>query len=179
MGKIVLHDKSFEPYIKHNEILQAIKGLANRINSDYHGQPLVVVGVLNGAFRFVADLTGSLDVSCEVSFVKMASYEGTESSGEVKTLIGFNESYKNKHVLIVEDIVDTGNTLVRIMAEMEKLNAASVKIATLLYKPEAYSKNIPIDYVGIEIPNDFIVGYGLDYDGLGRNLNDIYKISKD
>ena len=117
-----------------------------------------------------------IDLECEVSFVKLASYSGTESQETVNKLIGLNESLDGKNVIIVEDIVDTGNTLVKIMAELDSFSPKSVKIATLLYKPKAYKKDIPIDYVGLEIPNDFIVGYGLDYDGLGRNLNEIYKI---
>jgi hypoxanthine phosphoribosyltransferase len=176
MGNISLHNKQFAPYIPFEQIQKSVEKLAAEIESDYQGKEVVFVGVLNGAFRFVSELMNSIDLPCEVSFVKMASYEGTSTTGEVNQLIGFNEPLTNKHVIVLEDIVDTGNTVVKIMQEMNNMQAASVAIATLLFKPEAYKKDIPVKYVGIEIPNDFIVGFGLDFDGLGRNLNDIYKI---
>ena len=176
MTEVKLHDKVFAPFISNDTISRGIKAVALKLNEDFNGEPVLFVGVLNGAFRFISDLMNDIELECEVSFVKLASYSGTESQENVKKLIGFNESLDGKNVIIVEDIVDTGNTLVKIMAELDSFNPKSVKIATLLYKPKAYKKDIPIDYVGIEIPNDFIVGYGLDYDGLGRNLNEIYKI---
>ena len=176
MELVTLHNKSFSPYISYDTIVASIRALAQRINDDYEGKQLLFVGVLNGSFRFVSELMQFIELPCEVSFIKMASYEGTESKGHVNQLIGFNEPVEGKHIIILEDIVDTGNTLVKIMGEMDKMKPSSVRIATLLYKPEAYTKNIPVDYVGLEIPNEFIVGFGLDYDGLGRNLNSIYKI---
>ena len=176
MAQVKLHDKIFRPFISSSEIASQIKKVALKLNEDFYGEPVLFVGVLNGAFRFVADLMNDIDLECEVSFVKLASYSGTQSHEKVSKLIGFNESLEGRNIVVVEDIVDTGNTLVKIMEELNGLNPKQVKIATLLYKPDAYKKDIPVDYVGIEIPNDFIVGYGLDYDGLGRNLNDIYKI---
>lgn len=176
MTEVKLHDRVFAPFISNDTISNGIREVALKLNEDFNGEPVLFVGVLNGAFRFISDLMKDINLECEVSFVKLASYSGTESRETVNKLIGFNESLDGKNVIIVEDIVDTGNTLVKIMAELDSFNPKSVKIATLLYKPKAYKKDIPIDYVGIEIPNDFIVGYGLDYDGLGRNLNEIYKI---
>ena len=176
MATITLFDKTFAPFISTQELAIAIEKMGRQINEDYKGESVLFVGVLNGAFRFVAELMNTIDLECEVSFIKMASYHKTESSGDVTQLIGFNEPMEGRHVIVLEDIVDTGNTLVKIFSEMEQFNPKSVKLATLLFKPKAYKKYFPIDYVGIEIPNDFIVGYGLDYDGLGRNINGIYKI---
>ncbi|MGB0404532.1 MAG: hypoxanthine phosphoribosyltransferase [Salibacteraceae bacterium] len=176
MAEVKLHDRVFEPFISSETISNGIKDVAHKLNEDFKGEPVLFVGVLNGAFRFISDLMKDIELECEVSFVKLASYSGTESQEIVSKLIGLNESLDGKNVIIVEDIVDTGNTLVKIMAELESHKPKSVKIATLLYKPDAYKKEIPIDYVGVKIPNDFIVGFGLDYDGLGRNLNEIYKI---
>lgn len=176
MAKITLQDKTFEPFISTETLDIAIREMGKKINSDFKGQPVLFVGVLNGAFRFVAELMNTIELECEVSFIKMASYQGTESTGAVNQLIGFNEPVEGKHVIVLEDIVDTGNTLVKIFKEMDQFNPKSVRLATLLFKPEAYKKSFPVDYVGIEIPNEFIVGHGLDYNGLGRNINGIYKI---
>ncbi|MBD78355.1 MAG: hypoxanthine phosphoribosyltransferase [Crocinitomicaceae bacterium] len=178
MASITLHDKTFIPFISSHELADAIQQVGHQINEDFKGEPVLFVGVLNGAFRFVSELMNTIDLQCEVSFVKMASYDGMNSTGEVNQLIGFNEPMEGKNVIILEDIIDTGNTLVRIMEEMEKFTPRTVKIGTLLFKPEAYKKSIFIDYIGKEIPNDFIVGYGLDYDGLGRNINGIYRIKE-
>ena len=136
------------------------------------------LGILNGAFLFAADLFRQIDFPARISFVKLASYEGTSSSGFIKELIGWNEDIKNKTIVVIEDIVDTGNTLERIVDELVIRKASEIKIATLLYKPDAYTRNIPLDYVGFEIPNDFVVGYGLDYDGFGRNLPSVYTLVK-
>lgn len=176
MGKITLDDKSFETYIREEQILEAVKEVAVKINSDYEGKHPLIISVLNGSFMFTADLLKELDIVCEVSFIKLASYSGTASTGVVRELIGIDNSIENQHVIILEDIVDTGNTLEKIMEMVGGKNPASIAIATLLYKPQAYKKNRSIDYVGMEIPNEFIVGYGLDYNGLGRNLRNIYKI---
>ena len=137
--------------------------------------PLFLV-VLNGAFMFASDLFKKLTIECEISFVKLSSYSGTTSTETVKHLIGINEDLKGRNIILVEDIVDTGITIVHMMEELKKYEPADVKIATLLLKPEKYDKGYAIDYVAIEIPNDFIIGYGLDYDGFARNLPDIYKI---
>ncbi len=177
MDRLVkLNDRTFKLYKSESEILQAIRAVATRINNDYIGKRPLIVPVLNGAFMFAADLMKELKLDCELSFVKSSSYHGTNSTGNVTTLIGLNTDLKGRHVIILEDIVDTGTTLARLMPEFMSKEPASVKIATLLWKPAALVNNIKVDYAGIEIPNDFIVGYGLDYDGLGRNLRDIYQV---
>ncbi|HEU4718257.1 MAG TPA: hypoxanthine phosphoribosyltransferase [Bacteroidia bacterium] len=176
MDPIQLGDKHFVPYISEEKISAAVKNVANAINMDYDGKHPLFLVVLNGSFLFAADLVRSVKLNCEVSFVKLASYEGTSSSGTVKELIGLNESIAGRDVIIVEDIVDTGNTIAQLVEQLLKREPASLRIASLLLKPEVYKKQIPVDYVGLRIPNDFIVGYGLDYNGLGRNLRDIYVI---
>jgi hypoxanthine phosphoribosyltransferase len=176
-SEVKLGDKTFVPYLSEEKIAAAVNKVAQNINADYKGKNPLFLVVLNGSFLFAADLVRAIDSEgCEVSFVKFSSYHGTESSGKVKELIGLNETLDGRDVIIVEDIVDTGNTIVQMLDDLSKRNPGTVKIAALLFKPEAYKKNVKIDYVGIEIPNDFIVGYGLDYDGLGRNLKDIYVI---
>jgi hypoxanthine phosphoribosyltransferase len=146
------------------------------MNTDLAGKDVVFLGILNGAFLFAADLFRCIDLPARISFIKLASYEGTSSSGTIKELIGWNEDIRNKTIIIVEDIVDTGNTLERIVDELVIRKASEIKIATLLFKPEAYTRDIPLNYVGFEIPNDFVVGYGLDYDGFGRNLPSVYTL---
>jgi hypoxanthine phosphoribosyltransferase len=175
MKRIQIHDKTFEISILNEEIRASIRRIGMRINDDLKGKTPVFVCILNGSFMFAADLLKEITLPCEVSFVKMASYAGTKSSGYIKELIGFNENLKGRTVVIVEDIVDSGNTMEEIMVNLKELGVEEVKIATLILKPEAYKKNIPLDYVGLSISNEFIVGYGLDYDGHGRNLKDIYK----
>jgi hypoxanthine phosphoribosyltransferase len=175
MQQIQIHDKTFEISILHEEIRASTRRVAMRINEDLKGKTPIFVCILNGSFMFASDLLKEITLPCEVSFVKMASYKGTKSSGIVKELIGFNESLKNRTIVIVEDIVDSGNTMGLIISKLKELGVEEVKIATLLLKPDAYKKDIPLDYVGLSIPNDFIVGYGLDYNGHGRNLKDIYK----
>lgn len=177
MSMVQLHDKNFKPFITKEEINAAVLRMAEKIQADYTGLNPIFIGVLNGSFLIVADLVREFTGDCEVSFVKMASYEGTNTTGVVNELIGLNQSIENRHVVIVEDIVDSGNTVEKLMDLIGKDNPASIKIATLLYKPKAYQKEIPIDYVAIEVGNEFLVGYGLDYDGLGRNLKDIYIIT--
>lgn len=176
MSNIQLHSREFEPYLTHKDILVAVKKVAHEINEQYRGKQVLFLGVLNGAFMFCADMLKEVDLECEISFIKLASYSGTSSSGIVKQLIGLNEELAGKHVIVVEDIVDTGNTLKNILEDIKMFEPASVQIASLLFKPEAYLGDRDIDFVGLEIPNDFIVGYGLDFDGLGRNLKDIYKL---
>lgn len=173
---IQIKDKKFKKYLSKEEIRTIIAGLAEQINKDYAGKDLVLLGILNGSFLFISDLVRKINLDPEVSFLKLSSYEGSQSSGQVKQLIGLDEGLENKHVLIVEDIVDTGNTLEHIISSLDNEGADSVKICTLLLKPEVYSKDIPIDYVGKEIPNDFVVGYGMDYDGLGRSYEDLYQV---
>lgn len=176
MSMVQLHDKKFKPFIDKEQIQAAIIRLAGEIQKDYNDKNPVFIGVLNGSFLIVADLVREFEGDCEVSFVKMASYEGTNTTGVVNELIGLNNSIVDRHVVIIEDIVDSGNTIEKLVDLLGKDKPASLKIATLLYKPKAYKKDIPIDYVAIEVGNEFLVGYGLDYDGLGRNLKDIYII---
>lgn len=175
---VQIEDKEFELYIPSEEIQKAITKVAQRIKSDYQGKEVIFVGVLNGAFMFVSDLLKQIDFNCEISFIKVASYQGTSSTGKVHELIGLINDIKNKHVVILEDIVDTGLTLDKIYSMIDHDTPASLEVATLLYKPEAFNGKHPPKYVGLEIPNNFIVGYGLDYLELGRNTEDIYKLKE-
>lgn len=175
---IHLHDKTFEPFISSEEIDFAIANMAKQMYDDFFDEVPVFVGILNGSFMVMSDLMKHYRGMCEVSFMKMASYEGTQSTNDVKQLIGINENLEGKTVVIVEDIVDTGNTIEELKAIFKEKKVKHLKIATLFFKPEAYKKDIKIDYVGIRIPNKFIVGYGLDYDGLGRNLADVYQLAQ-
>ena len=152
--------------------------IAALVEDDFADETPLFIGVLNGAFMVVSDFMKQYKSPCEVSFIKMASYEGTTSTNDVKHLIGINENLEGRTVVIVEDIVDTGNTIEELKAIFKEKNVKHLKIATLFFKPEAYKKDIKIDYVGIRIPDKFIVGYGLDYDGLGRNLADIYQLAQ-
>ena len=174
METIKVKDLTFKPFISEEELQLAVKKVAQQINKDYQGKTPIFLGVLNGSFMFMGDLMKSIELDCYTSFVKMASYEGTESTGKINELIGLNEDLEGKDVILIEDIVDTGNTLVKLYDILGEKNPKSIKIATLLYKPEAYKKSHKIDYVGKEIANAFVLGYGLDYDGLGRNLSSIY-----
>lgn len=174
---IQLHDKHFEAFISENEINYAIQNLAKQIEDDFYDDVPIFVGVLNGAFMFFSDLMKNYNRPCEVSFVKMASYEGMESTNNVKELIGLNQDLTGRSVIIVEDIVDTGNTVEELKHIFKEKGVKHFKIATLFFKPDAYKKDIKLDYVGIRIPNKFIVGFGLDYDGLGRNLKQVYQLT--
>ncbi len=179
LKRIKIHDKVFEPYIDSETIDKAISSLASEIHHRYIGKKPVFIGVLNGCFYFATDLIRKIDFDCEVSFVKVASYTGTQSSGNVRQLLGLDQSIKGRHVIIVEDIVDTGNTIEAVSDIIRNMGAESVAVATFLLKPEMYKKDITIDYVALEIKPEFVVGYGLDYDGLGRNLNELYVLSKE
>jgi len=176
MGETVILDKKFRELISGEAISKRIGEMADQINHDYKGKDIVFLGILNGAFLFAADLFKKIDLKARISFVKLASYQGTRSSGAVKELIGWNEDIKGMEVIVLEDIVDTGHTLELIVGELKIRKVLGVKIATLLFKPDAYKKKIPVDYVGFRIPNDFVVGYGLDYDGYGRNLPSVYTL---
>ena len=173
---IQLHDKQFVPFISAKEIDLAIAKMVAQITADFSNETPVFIGVLNGAFMVVSDLLKRYTSPCEVSFIKMASYEGNSSTEEVNQLLGLNQDLTGRTVVVIEDIVDTGNTLVALKALFESENVIEFRIATLFFKPEAYKKDLPINYVGIRIPNKFIVGYGLDYDGLGRNLPEVYQL---
>lgn len=176
METIKLHDKQFSPFITSDQIEADVKELAAALHKQYGDTTPLFIGVLNGSFVFMADLLRYYPGLCEVSFVKVRSYSGTQSSGTVTEVIGLSDRVKDRHVVLIEDIVDTGNTMVALHHIFEGHEPASLKVATLFFKPEAYKQNIPVDYVAREIQNEFIVGYGLDYDGLGRNLPHVYKI---
>lgn len=173
---IQLHDKQFVPFISAEEIDFAIQKMAAQIADDFVDEIPVFVGVLNGSFMVVSDFVKSYKKPCEVSFVKMASYNGLSSTEKVKELIGLNQDLTGRSVVVIEDIIDTGHTIVELKALFKKQNLKHFKIATLFFKPEAYKKEVKIDYIGIQIPNKFIVGFGLDYDGLGRNLPEVYQL---
>jgi hypoxanthine phosphoribosyltransferase len=175
--KIVkLHDKQFKTSIPAAKIDVAVSAMAAKMNKDLKGKNPLFIIVLNGAFMFASDLLKKINIDCEITFVKLSSYVGTKSSHLVREVIGLDKPLSNRHVVVVEDIIDTGITMHDTLPKLKNLDAAEVQIATLLFKPKAFQKDFKIDYIGMEIPNDFIVGYGLDYDGLGRNLPDIYKI---
>jgi hypoxanthine phosphoribosyltransferase len=176
MNEIRILDKNFREFIPEEDIKFRIEELARQINTDLSGREVIFLGILNGAFLFAADLFRRIEFPAKISFVKLASYTGSSSSGAIKELIGWNDEIKNKTVVIIEDIVDTGNTIERIVDELIIRKAYEVRIASLFFKPSAYLKSIDIDYVGFEIPDDFVIGYGLDYDGYGRNLTSVYKL---
>ncbi|MBT3622325.1 MAG: hypoxanthine phosphoribosyltransferase [Flavobacteriales bacterium] len=176
MEDIKLHDKTFEVYIPETEIAEIVQHLAKQINIASISRPLFIA-VLNGSFLFAADVMRKITIpNSEISFIKLASYQGTKSTGSVNELIGLSQDLENRNIIILEDIIDTGNTLEKIIELFQNKKIASFKTATLLYKPKAYKKDIPIDFIGKSIPNDFVVGYGLDYDEIGRNLPHIYKL---
>jgi hypoxanthine phosphoribosyltransferase len=176
MKRIQLLDKEFSLSIPASDIKRAIWQMADKINRDLKDKNPLMVCILNGSFMFSADLMKLVEFPCQISFVKLASYEGMGSTGKVKELIGFNEELKGRTVVLLEDIVDTGVTVENSVEQLLQTGASEVIVATLLYKPEACKRDIKLDYVGMEIPNDFIVGYGLDYNGYGRNLPDIYSL---
>ncbi|CEA16390.1 MAG TPA: hypoxanthine phosphoribosyltransferase [Fermentimonas caenicola] len=173
---IVINDKQFELLIEQEVIENEIKRVAERINKELKDKRPLFIAVLNGAFMFAGELMKQVNILSEITFVRLASYHGTTSTNDVKTVLGLNESIKGRSVVIVEDIVDSGNTMVSLLEELGKYEPEEIRIATLLYKPAAMKQKLNLDYVALEIPNDFIVGYGLDYNGYGRNLKDIYKV---
>jgi hypoxanthine phosphoribosyltransferase len=176
MGDIRVHDKQFEPYINASTIAGRIKEIAGELNKDYSDKKPLFIAILNGSFMFAADLYKELHIDAEVCFIKLASYKGTKSTGHVITAIGLDMDLFGRDVVIVEDIVDTGKTLSEFLPQLHHQQPASLKIVALLHKPEATVFPITIDYLGFSIPNKFVVGYGLDYDGLGRNIPEIYKL---
>ena len=176
MSTVKIHDKTFRTSIPESEILRRVKAVAERINHDMADKNPLFLAVLNGSFIFAADLLREITIPCEISFVKLASYAGTTSTGKVTEVIGINENLAGRHIIIVEDIVDTGRTMQRMIETLGTRNPASVHIGTLLVKPEKLEVDLNIEYAALEIPNEFIVGYGLDYDQQGRNLRDIYTI---
>ena len=178
MSEIKVHDKQFRTYLSEEVILQKVKELAAAINKDYQDKRPLFVAILNGSFMFASDLFKQLTIDAEICFIKLASYKGTRSTGQVITAIGLDHDLYNRHVVIIEDIVDTGKTLNEFLPQLHHQNPASLKIVALLHKPEATKYPLTIDYTGFVIPNKFVVGYGLDYDGLGRNLKEIYQLAE-
>lgn len=177
METIRVKDRDFAPFIDSPVIQEAVERVAAEIERDYKDKCPLFLVLLNGAFIFAADLLRCFRHPCNISFIKVASYSGTSSTQDVKVLIGLNEDLKGRHVVILEDIIDTGITMENILGQLAAQNPAEIRIATLLFKKDAFLKDFPIDYIGIQIPTDFIVGYGLDYDGFGRNQPHIYKIT--
>ncbi len=175
---IKLHDKYFKPFVSAKEIDEALQRLVDEIAEDVGDEIPVFVGILNGSFMLTSDFVKKYPKTCEVTFIKLASYEGVKSSEDIQRLIGLTQDLTGRTVIILEDIIDTGNTLHEVHRIFRNEKVKSLKIATLFYKPEAYKKDFKLHYVGIEIPNKFIVGYGLDYDGLGRNLPEVYQIKE-
>lgn len=176
MSTIIVHNKKFELYLSSELIQNRIAELAKQISTDYKDTEVCFVSVLNGALYFTSDLMLNYPKPCTLQTVKCKSYEGLRSTGKIEFQLPFNEQINGKHVILLEDIIDTGNTLTFLLEEIKAFQPASVKICTLLLKPEALTHPLSIDYIGLEIPNAFVLGYGLDYDGLGRNYKDIYKI---
>ncbi|MDR2084554.1 MAG: hypoxanthine phosphoribosyltransferase [Bacteroidales bacterium] len=177
MNKIIqVFDKKFELYIPHKEIIESINRIAEAINNEYKDDDPLFLGVLNGSFIFAAELYQRISIASNISFVKVSSYSGTKSTEHIKQLIGFDIPVENRRIIILEDIIDSGLTMKHVLNQLSGMRVKDVKIATLLFKPESFKENYNIDYIGKSIPNDFILGFGLDYDGYGRNYEDIYKI---
>jgi len=176
MDRIKILDKTFEIFIPGDKIKKKIAELTLRLASDLRGEDIVFLAILNGSFMFAAELLKNFSLPCRISFLKLFSYSGTGSTGRVKELIGLNEDIGGKAVVVIEDIVDTGATLARIVSDLKKRGVSSIKVVTLLLKPDAFTGDLFPDYIGFEIPNDFVIGYGLDYDGYGRNLDGIFRI---
>jgi hypoxanthine phosphoribosyltransferase len=176
MAAIRVHDKLFEPYLTQSSIAERIKSIAEELNRDYEGKKPLFIPILNGSFIFASDLFKELSIEAEICFIKLASYKGTKSSGQVITAIGLDTELFGRHVVIIEDIVDTGKTLSEFLPQLHHQQPASLKITALLHKPEATVFPITVDYLGFSVPNKFLLGYGLDYNGLGRNIPEIYKL---
>jgi hypoxanthine phosphoribosyltransferase len=177
MPTIKVHDKTFVPYLPEALILEKIKELAAELNKDYAGKKPLFIAILNGSFMFTADLFKELSIEAEICFIKLASYKGTKSTGQVLTAIGLDTDITNRHIVILEDIIDTGKTMNEFLPQLHNQQPASLKIAVLLHKPDATVFPIQIDYCCFSIPNKFVLGYGLDYDGLGRNIRELYQLS--
>ncbi|MFO7851743.1 MAG: hypoxanthine phosphoribosyltransferase [Bacteroidota bacterium] len=177
MNKVNIKGKTFEKFLEEEVIQGKVKEMARHIENDNRGKNILFLGILNGAYVFAADLLRNIGMNVNLSFIKLASYEGLKSSGEIKRLIGLNEELANKTVIILEDIVDTGKTLEEALQYIKAQGAEDIKVAALMLKTEAYMGSYNIDYLGFEIPNDFVIGYGLDFDGLGRNLRSVYRIA--
>jgi hypoxanthine phosphoribosyltransferase len=174
---IKIKDKEFTLFLTHSDILERIRELAININQDFEEKNPIFVAVLNGSFMFASDLMKRIDLRSELTFIKVASYEGTNSTGNLKEMIGLGQSLTDRRVIIIEDIVDTGHTITYLLDEINRMNPASVDVVTLFSKPSCHTKKFHLKYVGFNIPNKFIVGYGLDYDGFGRNYQDVYELT--
>ena len=172
-----LKDRDFDLFIAEKSILKQIEKIAKQINKDYEGKQPILVAVLNGSFMFAADLAKNITIPAEITFIKVKSYQQFQSTGKHREFIGLDTPLRDRHVIVLEDIVDTGGTMQLLLGQFAEQEPLSVAIASLLFKPEALMHPISVKYVGFEIPNDFVVGYGLDYDGLGRNLRAIYKVA--
>jgi hypoxanthine phosphoribosyltransferase len=176
MSHIKVHDKEFTPYLSSSDIEKQVQRVADEINRDYADKKPLFIAILNGAFVFAADLFKHITIEAEICFIKLASYKGVKSTGKVITAIGLDVDLYGRDIIIVEDIVDTGKTLSQFLPQLEHHHPASLKVASLLHKPSATLHSIKIDYLGFTIPDKFVVGYGLDYDGLGRNIKEIYQL---
>ena len=179
MEKLQVKDKSFAVSIPEAKILEQVRRVAAEITRDMEGKDPLFLPVLNGAFMFAADLLREVTIPCEISFIKLASYAGTHSTGAIREVIGLAKDITGRHVVIVEDIIDSGLTMAHMIETLERHNPASISVCALLVKPDALKVEVPIHYRCMDIPNDFIVGYGLDYDGFGRNTRDIYTLCKE
>jgi hypoxanthine phosphoribosyltransferase len=171
-------DKYFIPFIDSTTLQERIKILAQKVNKDYKGKNPLLIGVLNGSFMFLADLFKFIDIECEITFIRVSSYKNTESTGKVKQILGLQEEIQSRDIIIVEDIVDSGITMQEILGQLASKKPASIKIMTMLFKPKSLKVPLKLDYIGFEIGNKFVVGYGLDYDGFGRNLDAIYVLKE-
>jgi len=177
MQKVSIGNRTFEPFISNEQINERIQEIAAELNAEYEGSNPMFISILNGAFMFTADLLKKVSIPCQLSFVKLASYSGISSSGQVKELVGLAEDIRDRQIIILEDIVDTGLTLSSISKQLETRQPASIRVATLLQKPDCLKVPVKVDYIGFSIPDKFVLGYGLDLDGYGRNLPDIYQLS--
>ena len=177
MTSIKVHDKVFVPFMKEELILTRIRELAQQIDTDYKAQKPLFIAILNGSFMFAADLFKSITIEAEICFIKLASYKGTKSSGQVITAIGLDTDIVDRHIIILEDIIDTGKTMSEFLPQLYNQQPASLKLAALLHKPTATVFPVTIDYLGFSVPDQFLLGYGLDYDGLGRNIREIYRLA--
>ncbi len=178
MSLIQLHDKTFEPYLTEDEIEQAVSQVCEKLNTDYSSKRPLFVVILNGAFVFASKVFTQMKMDCEVAFLRVSSYRGTKSTGNIEEKLALDVDLNGRHVVILEDIVDTGNTMERLRVDLKTGGAESVAICTMLFKPDAFKKDYPIEYIGLEIPDRFVVGLGLDYDELGRNIPSIYQLKQ-
>lgn len=176
MARVQVKDKQFRTFLPEEQVKDRIREVASEIKADLDGKKPLFLTVLNGAFIFAADLIREVNIDCEVAFIRLASYAGTSSTGVVREVLGLNESIEGRHVVIIEDIIDSGLTMKELLNKLQERHPADVKVASLLVKPVNLKVDLKIDYCCFEIPNDFILGYGLDYDGEGRNLKDIYVV---